>query len=317
MRRILISLVICGGVVGAASACTDTLSLSGLRQFDLSFKNVRSDRWDSVDIDIRQSGKARALSMQPSKDTSKLSLPVQFRSNCGSDSTSEVSYLELRNVAYTERGNDYWRDTSRVYTANAKVESFPAGVDYDGVMMKGFWTVGDVQIGKLNGESPKVYHIQCIGFRHKTGGGYMYSRFNTLYRAERASAMASVDQMVGAFANGLDSVGKGLDSVRVSVRLTESVFSYDPTAWAIATGVRSRALRSQAFAGYRTSGGYSFVLPRPAQLSIFSPEGAVVRTIPASSAPTWDGRDAAGHRVKRGVYLVRAMGLGVLSIAAP
>lgn len=214
------------------------------------------------------------------------------------------------------RGTTYWRDTSRAYTASEKVLSYPDGVSYDGKNLKGFWNVGDFQVGKLEGGEPAVYHIQCVAFRHKNGG-YSYSHFSPMFRAERSMAFAAVDQMLSSFAGALDSVGKGLDSVRVSVRLTETTFSYDPTTWAFTTGTHARVARAQSFSAYRTSEGYSFVLPSPVALSVFAPDGRVVRTLPASTSAVWDGRDQSGRKVTRGVYLVRAMGLGVLSIAAP
>jgi hypothetical protein len=284
---------------------------------DASFKTTNKDKFDTTVIDIRQAGRAKALSMTPEEDTSILSIPVQFRSNCGNDSTSDVSFLEYSNYGYKQRGVTYWKDTSRTYTAKAKVVSYPEGVTYSAQKMAGFWTVDNVQIGMLKDGMPSVYHIQCVGFRYLTGGGYSFSRFNTLYRAERGMALEEVNNMLGLFAGAMDSIGKGFDSVRVRLRLTESKYSYDPTTWAYSTGVRPRAVRHQAFTGYRTAGGYVFVLPRPVALTIHSPEGRIVRTLPASTTSMWDGRDAAGHRVARGVYLVRGLGLGVLSIAAP
>lgn len=322
MHRILLVIAIAGSAVGAASACTDTLHLAGMRQFDmsfndLSFKTTRKDKFDTTVIDIRQASTAKSLSMIPEEDTSIFTVPVQFRSNCGSDSMSDVSFLEYSNYGYTQRGTTYWKDTSRVFTSSVKVRSYPEGVTYDAVKMAGFWTVDGVQIGLLQGGDPSVYHLQCVGFRYLTGGGYSFSRFSTLYRAERNMAMQEVNQMLNLFAGAMDSIGKGFDSVRVRLRLTETKYSYDPTTWAYVTGVRPRAVRHQAFTGYRTAAGYVFVLPRPVALTIHSPEGRIVRTLPASTNSTWDGRDAAGHKVARGVYLVRGMGLGVLSIAAP
>lgn len=322
MHRILSAIAIAASAVGAATLCTDTLYLSGMRQLDMSFKDLsfkttNKDKFDTTDIDIRQAGRAKSLSMAPEEDTSIFTVPVQFRSNCGNDSTSEVSFLEYSNYGYKQRGSTYWKDTSRTYTSAAKVLSYPDGVTYDAQKMAGFWTVDNVQIGMLQGGVPSVYHIQCVGFRYVTGGGYSFSRFSTLYRAERGMALKEVNHMLDLFSGAMDSIGKGFDSVRVRLRLTESKYSYDPTTWAYSTGVRPRAVRHQAFTGHRTANGYVFVLPRPVELTIHSPEGRIVRTLPASTTSTWDGRDAAGHKVSRGVYLVRGLGLGVLSIAAP
>ena len=322
MRRAFFALVIIGAVVDAASACTDTLYLAGMRQFSLSFKNVRNSQWDSTIIPIVQAGTARALSMAPVDDTSTFSMPVQFRSNCGTDSVSAVSYLKLSNIPYKLRGTNYWKDTSEVFTASVKALSYPDGVVYNGEALKSFWEIGNAAdgkavVGKLGSGNPMAYHMQFAAFRYLPNGSYSYSTYPAFARPSRTQAFETIDGLLDGFSAALDSVGKGLDSVRISVRITETSFSYDPTAWALATGVQSRAMRPQAFTSYRTSRGYVFVLPRPTALTIFSPEGNVVRTLPAASAPAWDGNDASGHRVPHGVYLVRALGLGVLRIPAP
>lgn len=317
MRRAVIASAIIGTAVGVASACTDTLYLSGLRQFDLSFKNARSSKWDSVVVPIIQAGTAKALSMAPVDDTSTVSLPVQFQSNCGADSVGDVTYIRLSNVPYTVRGDDFWKDSSAMVKTSEKVRAYPDGILYNGTSLKSYWEIGRNAIGKLQGDAPVSYHVQLAVFRHMPGGGYSFSSYPAFSRPSRSLAFSALDGLVDGFVPSLDSVGKGYDSVRVSARITEEVFSYSPTSWAIATGVHSRAMRPQGFVGYRTSQGYTFVLPRPVPLSILSPDGRTVRNLPASTSPSWDGRDASGRLVPRGVYMVRGLGLGVLQIAAP
>lgn len=317
MRRAVFALTIIGTVVGVASACTDTLYLSGLRQFDLSFKNTRSSKWDSVVIPIIQAGTAKSLSMAPVDDTSTVSLPVQFRSNCGADSVGEVSYLRLSNIPYVVHGDDFWKDSSAIVKTSEKVRSLPDGIIYNGTTLKSYWEIGRNAIGKLQGGVPSSYHVQLAVFRHMPGGAYSFSSYPAFSRPSRSLAFSALDVLVDGFASSLDSVGKGYDSVRVSARITEEVFSYSPTSWAISTGVHGRATHPQGFAGYRTSQGYTFVLPRPVALSIIAPDGRTVRNLPASTSPSWDGRDASGRLVPRGVYMVRGLGLGVLQIAAP
>lgn len=317
MRRAVFALAIIGTAVGVASACTDTLYLSGLRQFDLSFKNIRSSKWDSVAVPIIQAGTAKSLSLAPVDDTSTMAFPVQFQSNCGTDSVGEVAYLHLSNIPYSVHGDDFWKDSSAVVRTSEKVRSLPDGIIYNGTTLKSYWEIGKNSIGKLQGGVPSSYHVQLAIFRHMSGGAYSFSSYPAFSRPSRSLAFSAVDGLFDGFASSLDSVGKGYDSVRVSARVTEEIFSYSPTSWAISTGVQGRAARPQGFVGYRTSQGYTFVLPRPVSLSILSPDGRMVRNLPASTSPSWDGRDASGRLVPRGVYMVRALGLGVLPIAAP
>ena len=54
----------------------------------------------------------------------------------------------------------------------------------------------------------------------------------------------------------------------------------------------------------------SFNLPRavPAELGIYSVDGRLVRTLPATSGTVWNGADNAGKPLGRGVYYCRLQG---------
>lgn len=303
----------------ARATCTDSLYLSGLRQFSLSFRNTATNIWDSTVVPLTQIGDARSMSKAPMVDTSTLMFPIQFLSNCGSDSTDEATFLRLRDVGYTERGDDLWKAVNDTYKKRVRVESYGA-VTLGGTSLKGFWEVNgqDHQIGKIGTASPAAYHVQFQAFRFRGGNGsYQYIAYPGYTVPLRSMAFENISQYIDALKPALDSVGKGLDSVRVSARITESVFSYALTNWSLTTSVHSRASRKPAFVSYRTTHGYVFVLPQPTPLSILSAEGKIVRHLPAASAPSWDGRDAQGHKVPRGVYMVRGLGLGVLRIPSP
>lgn len=324
MRILLSSLAFAGFVAGAASAaCTDTLYLSGLRQFDLAFKNVRSDKWDSTVVPVTQLSQAKALHVLPvDKDSlSQIDLPVQLQSNCGTDSVGPVQYLVMKDSSYVQRGSRIWRDTSFLRSTSAKVRSYVDGATSNGVTYSGFWQVADgvtYSIGKVSTASPVLYRVQYNLIAWSKNGISYYKTFTQVPVPDRASAFDDVKSMIDDnAATSLAAVGVTVDSVKFSARVFEASYSYDPTSWAMVTGVRGRATHARAFTAYRVSEGYAFVLPQATALSIIAPTGAVVRVLPASSSPSWDGRDAHGRKVPRGVYLVRAMGLGVLSIAAP
>lgn len=320
MSRFLATLALTA-LVGSASAeviCSDSLYISRLRQFTLNFRDVNPNSWDSVEVPITQITDARSLSMAPIADTSELVFPVQFFSNCTPDSNTEVSFLRLRDIGSTVRGTDTWKSVNDVYKAKDSALSY-GKVSLGSASFNGFWEVGKLpkiyQTGQLPSQSPASYHLQFQSFRYKGGtGSYTYSAWQPQTLPMRTMAFSNVADYIDGLHAALDSVGHGLDSVRVSARITEVSFDYVPTNWSATTGVYSRASRKPAFASYRTSHGYVFVLPHPTALTVLSAEGRVVRTLAASTAPMWDGMDAAGHRVNRGVYLVRGLGLGVIRI---
>lgn len=303
----------------ARAACTDTLYLSGLRQFTQSFRNVNPGTWDSVVVPLTQIGDARSLSKAPMVDTSTLVFPIQFQSNCGSDSTDEATFLRLRDIGYTSRGDDAWKTVNDTYKKSVRVEAY-GPVTLGTVSLRAFWEVDGQkhQIAKSGSAKPAAYHVQFQAFRFKGGNGsYQYIAYPGYTVPLRAMAFDNVSEYVTALKPALDSVGKGLDSVRVSARITETAFDFEPTNWSLTTSVHSRASRKPAFVSYRTTHGYVFVLPQPTPLTVLSAEGKIVRQLPAASAPMWDGRDAQGHKVPRGVYMVRGLGLGVLRIPSP
>ncbi len=317
MRRILAT-ILAAGSFAAGADCTDTLFLAALKQHTLSFKNVRSNQWDSTEVPVTRLSEARSLSKAPFLDTSELVFPVEFRSNCGSDSVDAVEFLRLRDYGVTERGDDVWKTSAEIVTSNIRVEGWGA-VTLSGTSLKGFWELDSrIQIGKLPGEAPKAFHVQFQVARYLKDGRIARLGFRPYTTATRAFAFDGVAKELDGLASALDSVGGGIDSVRISARITETGFSYVPTGYALqGANAARRATRGPAFASHRTTHGIVFVLPKATALTILSPEGRVVRTLPASSAPQWDGNDALGHRVPRGVYLVRAMGLGVIRIPAP
>ncbi len=304
----------------ARAACTDTLYLSGLRQFSLSFRNTTTNLWDSTVVPLTQIGDARSLSKAPILDTSTIVFPVQLQSNCGTDSTDEATFLRLRDVGFTQRGSDNWKAVNDTYKKSVRVEAY-GKVTLGSTSLSAFWEVAGqthqvAQVGAK--DQPSAYHVQFQAFRFKGGNGsYQYIAYPGYTVPLRNMAFENVSNYIAALKPALDSVGKGLDSVRVSARITETSFDYEPTNWSLTTSVHSRASRKPAFVSYRTTHGYVFVLPQPTPLTILSAEGKVVRQLPAASAPMWDGRDAQGHKVPRGVYMVRGLGLGVLRIPSP
>lgn len=317
MRRILPIILATAGIAAAAD-CTDTLFLAALKQHSLSFKNVRSNQWDSVDVPVTRLSEARSLSKAPFLDTSELVFPVEFRSNCGGDSVDAVEFLRLRDYGVTERGDDVWKTTADIVTSNVRVEGW-GPVTLSGTSLKGFWELDSrIQIGKLAGEAPKAFHVQFQVARYLKDGRIARLGFRPYTTATRAFAFDGIATELDALKPALDSVGGGIDSVRISARITETGFSYVPTGYSLqGTNAARRATRGPAFTSHRTTHGLVFVLPRAVSLTILSPEGRIVRTLPASSAPSWDGTDASGHRVPRGVYMVRALGIGVIRIPAP
>ncbi|MCB9497094.1 MAG: hypothetical protein H6686_09450 [Fibrobacteria bacterium] len=307
--------------VVAGATCTDTLYVSGLKQFTLSFRDVRTDHWDSSEVSASSLGDARSLSMAPILDTSEIQLPIQFQSNCGGDSLDAVKFLRARDIGATVRGQEVWTPSADTLTRSAKAVSYGA-VKFSGISVKGFWEVDGTrwQIGMPAAPTPSTYMIQFATFRFSNGNGsYSYSGYRPYASALREMAFDDVSGYLDQLSGALDSVGHGLDSVRVSARITEAKYSYEPTQWSLAStsNVHKAALRSPAFGAYRTTSGYRFVLPRPVALSILSPDGRVVRELPAATLVNWDGRDAKGVMVPRGVYFVRALGLGAVRIPAP
>lgn len=321
MSRVLIAALFASVSIAplARAACTDTLYLSGLRQFSLTFRDVKTTVWDSTVVPLTQIGDARSLSKAPIVDTSTIAFPIQFQSNCGTDSISEVTYLRLRDVGFTQRGDDAWKSVNDTYTKRVRVEAY-GPVTLGSVALRGFWEVdgNKSQVSRIGSAAPSSYHVQFQAFRYRGGtGSYQYIAYPGYTLPLRTMAFENIAEYINALNPAYDSVGKGLDSVRVSARITETSFSFDPTNWSLTTSVQSRASRKSAFVSYRTSHGYVFVLPQPTPLTILSAEGKVVRQIPAATAPSWDGRDAQGHKVPRGVYMVRGLGLGVLRIPSP
>ena len=61
MRRILATILAAGSFAVGAD-CTDTLFLAALKQHTLSFKNVRSNQWDSTEVPVTRLSEARSLS---------------------------------------------------------------------------------------------------------------------------------------------------------------------------------------------------------------------------------------------------------------
>lgn len=322
MSRVLIATMLASASLAplARAACTDTLYISSLRQFSQTFRDVKSNLWDSTVVPLTQIGDARSLSKAPIVDTSTLVFPIQFQSNCGMDSTDEATFLRLRDVGFTQRGDDAWKSVNDTYKKTVRVEAW-GPVTLGPVALRGFWEVdgNKHQIGKVTTTTPpSAYHVQFQAFRYRGGtGSYQYIAYPGYTVPLRTMAFENIAEYVDALNPALDSVGKGLDSVRVSARITETTFSFDPSNWSLTTSVHSRASRKPAFVSYRTTHGYVFVLPQPTPLTILSAEGKVVRNLPAASAPMWDGRDAKGHKVPRGVYMVRGLGLGVLRIPSP
>lgn len=313
----------------AGATCTDTLFLQSITVYKQSLKNAKTlgATWDSVVVNpwdsvaVLASGPVGFVRASAGPDTAIHY--TRFQYDCGVDSVSSVQGLRVIDTI-KRQGEDYvHRITTEKFVTESKVTMNDGGGDGITYLINGkevtfarVWSSDLFDVGRLTSQSPReAFQMQYRSYVYRTQGGYATWSSSTKTRSIFPSRDALTSSMQSFITGNLnpyiDSIGTSVDSVRENFTLYRYV--YDTKMPAI-VGVRARSISNSRFIAQEGSNGWTIRLPYSAQVQILSIDGRVARQIPAGRDLQWDGRDATGQRVRPGVWMIRAEGIGATPI---
>lgn len=321
-RLLLASIALAGMAASTSAACTDSLFLQSITVYRQSLKNSAAlGDWDTVKVnpwDANDLLKAAPLGFLYSngEDTATHYLGIKY--GCGADTGSAVQGARV--IDKRVRSGEEYRHQNSVesFTKDVGVTMIDgdgAGLTYGGEHWSILWNSSLLQIGKKATGAPRqTFDQNAISYKYTSSssgssvltsaaGGYPVAHpILADYEGVLSSFLADVGSDVA-------KVGSGVDSVRTQIVRFRYEYDYTkPT-----TGVRSSAPRT-AFRVNAGANGWSVQLTQATPVSIYSTDGRLVRQFPAARSVVWDGRDASGAKVRPGLWVVRASGLGAMPV---
>lgn len=321
-RLLLASIALAGTAASAGAACTDSLFLQSITVYRQSLKNsaVLGD-WDSVKVnpwDANDLLKAAPLGFLYSNSEDTATHFLAFKYGCGADTGSAVQGARVIDKR-VRSGEEYrHQTTAESFTKDAGVTMIDgdgAGLTYAGQHWSILWTSSLFQIGKKASGAPRqTYDQNAISYKYtsSTSGSSVLTSAAGEYPVVHpilADYEGVLSSFLGDVGADVANVGSGVDSVRTQIVRFRYEYDYaKPTA-----GIRPSAPRA-AFRVNAGANGWIIQLTQATPVSIYSTDGRLVRQFPAARSVVWDGRDASGTKVRPGLWVVRASGLGAVPV---
>lgn len=327
MRSSILLAVLAGIATNAHALCSDTLVLRSISVFRQSVKNSATlgdwNRSVLTGFDQEQLREAAPIALPPTEDDANPEAVAtealhfsKITSNCGFDSVSSVEYHAVTNPFLPGPGGVTVNSGSESMAVRRLTDSyFPVGSEV--VNPKFHWTSDRFDIAQVQSpDSIGAWSTWYVGrvFRkpassgagpavdHPVAGVWTYKIFHHQVDNSIASALA-------AFRKSVDSIGTGdIDSTRFDV--VKFRYVYESSAY---TGIVGKEGRS-TFRATPAGDGWSISLPASLPLEVRAPDGRLVRRLQGGRELWWDGRDAAGHRVPPGVWVLRVQGIGAVPV---
>ncbi|MEN9353295.1 MAG: hypothetical protein RL318_620 [Fibrobacterota bacterium] len=340
---IITAVVLGASAVPAFATCADTLFLQSLTRTEKTYRKI-GNQIDSSSVVKRIAMDSLAQAAPPtvpagekSTDTSRILL--SFSPDCGADSISTAQTFRVVDTFSTDlKGNVKRSLAGRVEEMRFKaVTTDNPGVQFangDVIMFKKSWSLSlpgntkeatyDVVIienetairSAVAGGIARSYTTQA------TAGGTSTSMKSGFYgmsgqypgKGIGAAYATFLNYFNGAFANQV----AGSDSI--IVRLVSLDAEYDVVHQNYApNGVTGIVAAPQAAkVGVANLGdGWKVSTSTPAAGFVRSLDGRMVRRFPAGASFVWNGREAAGQKAGRGVYLVGFEGQGASTLVVP
>lgn len=328
-RLLLASIALAGAAASTGAACTDSLFLQSITVYRQSLKNTATlGDWDSVKVnpwDANDLLKAAPLGYPYSNDADVATHYLAFKFDCGADTASAVQGARVI-TKRVRSGEEYrYQTTSESFVQDASVEMNDGqgkGLTMNGESFSILWKSNfpdksnRFNIGKKTASAPRLSYGQ-------SAVSYIFSSSSTStsWKSNAAgwwgvhAVLADHEKVLSELLEDTVSLyvaklGSGVDSVRTQI--VRFRYEYDYTK--PATGVRSSAAPRAAFRVNAGANGWNIQLTQATPVSIYSTEGRMVRQFPAARSVVWDGRDASGAKVRPGLWVVRASGLGAVPV---
>ena len=316
----------------AGAACDDTLVLQSLTVYRQSLRNTATlGAWDSVVVQPIDSLGLLQASPVPSVaflGTDATPAPetfhyTKFGSNCGLDSVSEVEAWRVVDTLgpLSQGGGQGPVASLSKQTLEIPVRKIKDQMIYSAGAMHSLayeWSTDLFDVGMANAKGP-IESWSAVVY------GVSYHRTAGVPRLPVAQPIAydqSIPKPISLMLNGfvanslagmrpsIDSIGGGVvDSTRIEI--VKYRYVYSDSRW---VGISPRLLPRRDFQVWRTPLGWTLQLPKPASVQVVGLDGRMVRQFAAARSIAWDGRDAFGAKVHPGVWLLRAEGIGTLSV---
>lgn len=321
-RLLLASIALAGMATSAGAACEDSLFLQSITVYRQSLKNTATlGEWDSVKVnpwDADDLLKAAPLGYLYSNDGDTASHYLGFKYGCGGDTASAAQGARV--ITKRVRSGEEYRHqtTSESFTKDVGVTMIDgggAGLTFNGEHWSILWNSSLFQLGKKAAGAPRQnYDQNVISYKYtssSTGSSVLTSSAGryTVYHPILADYDKTLSEFLTEVGADVAELGSGVDSVRTQIVRFRYEYDYTkPT-----TGVRSSAPRA-AFRVNVAANGWNIQLTRATPVSIYSTDGRLVRQFPAARSVVWDGRDASGAKVRPGLWVVRASGMGAMPV---
>ena len=319
MRRFILSALALFTIAASANAtCDDTLYLQSITVYR---QTVRNDTvlgtWDSTVVnpwnlsDLKNAGPLGYSVAYRATDTALHYL--RFSSNCGSDSTSNVTIARVRDTLTTVQLKKVHQVSVDTFNTRMTVNRMGDGdghVNYANAVLDYLWESGSAfQIGVQHGTA-------TIEAWSGTGMGYIFSSAGTSMRgisqpigALRQSPVNNAVSFLSSLKSDVDLVGKGKDSVRTELLMYRYVYDFTSPL----TSILPHAVAFRSMSAHSVGTRVEIRLGAPAAVQILSPNGQVARVLPAAAEQNWDGKDAFGRKLT-GIWIVRAEGIGAVPV---
>jgi len=332
-QRRLSTLLALLGAASAGATCTDSMSLASFVRTDKHFRLTVNGLVDSSQKSASYGGGLDLLQAVPvtvpvdfSTYRDSLLLPVRFAANCGSDSVSQVRLWR----AVDSSGKDKYQADVRVSSGSEVQRSFkPMALGAQGFAITGgvlsftsYWPIASASgketlyyFGVLKGGSGVVGALaQSRSVAYKGGEVKNMSSFPMVSVLPGPQGLASEQaSQVGEFQNSWKAkLADGTyDSVAINFRSLDLKYDFASASIAVRTGAAGASvLRTRA-------DGWLLTSDVAAPGAVRTLDGRLLRRFPAGTSMLWDGRNAQGQQVTRGVYLMGFEGQAFQSLIVP
>lgn len=327
-RLLFATIALAGMVTSAGAACEDSLFLQSITVYRQSLKNTATlGDWDSIKVNPWNADdllKAAPLGYPYSDGADVATHYLGFKFNCGADTASAVQGVRV--ITKRVRSGEAYRHqtTSESFVQDASVgmnDGHGKGLTMNGESFSILWTSNfpdkssRFNIGKKTASAPRLSYSQnAVSYTFSSSSTSSSWQSNAAGWWGVHAVLADHEKVLSELLEDTVSfyvakLGSGVDSVRTQI--VRFRYEYDYTK--PATGVRSSAPRA-AFRVNAGANGWSIQLAQAAPVSIYSTEGRLVRQFSAARSVVWDGRDASGAKVRPGLWVVRAAGMGAVPV---
>lgn len=327
-RLLLASIALAGTAASAGAACSDPLFLQSITVYRQSLKNTATlGEWDSVKVnpwDANDLLKAGPLGYPYSNEEDVATHYLGFKFDCGTDTASAVQGARVitKRVRSGEQYN--YQTTAESFTEDASVimkDGDGKGTSLNGESFSNLWQSNlpdksnRFNIGKKMASAPRLsYGQSAVSYTFSSSSTSSSWKSNAAGWWGVHAVLADHEKVLSELLEDTVSfyvakLGSGVDSVRTQI--VRFRYEYDYTK--PATSVRSSAQRT-AFRMNAGANGWNIQLTQATPVSIYSTDGRLVRQFPAARSVVWDGRDASGTKVRPGLWVVRASGLGAMPV---